>query len=112
MVRCRALRGEPALIDAQAYDLVVDGGSGLQRVQVKTTTYRSPYGVHVASLATRGGNQSFHTSKPFDPSLSDLLYILTDTAERFLIPTSAVRSRVTLNLGERMRTYLVDTGRS
>jgi hypothetical protein len=89
------------LIDSQPYDLVADDGASLHRVQVKTTTYRSPYGVFVVSLATRGGNRSYHTSKDFDPAGCDLLYVLTDDDERYLIPTGAIRSRTTLNLGDR-----------
>jgi hypothetical protein len=93
------------LIDSQPYDLVVDDGTRLHRVQVKTTTYRSPYGNFIVSLATRGGNQSFHTSKDFDPTASDLLYVLTDRRERYVIPTSNVRSRTSLHLGARMAPF-------
>jgi hypothetical protein len=95
------------LIDAQPYDLVVDAGAGPQRVQVKTVTYRSPYGVFVVSLETRGGNQSFHTGKPFDPDAVELLYVLTDDGTRYLIPTTVVRSRTTISLGERVAEYRV-----
>ena len=90
------------LIDAQPYDLVVESGDGLQRVQVKTTTVRSPHGVFVVSLTTSGGNQSFHTRKPFDPTESELLYVLTDERVRYLIPTATIRSRTALNLGARV----------
>ncbi len=93
------------LIDAQPYDLIVDDGERLQRVQVKTTTYRSPYGIYVVSLATRGGNQSFHTSKPFDPGSAELLYVLTDGDERYIIPTDRIRGRGTVNLGTRMAPF-------
>lgn len=93
------------LIDAQPYDLVVESGAGLERVQVKTTTARSPYGVFVVSLVTSGGNQSFHTRKPFDPTEVELLYVLTDEGVRYLIPTAVIRSRTALNLGARMARY-------
>lgn len=95
------------LIDAQPYDLIVDDGDRLQRVQVKTTTYRSPYGIYVVSLATRGGNQSFHTTKPFDPGSAELLYVLTDSDERYLIPTNRIRGRGAVNLGERVAPFRV-----
>jgi hypothetical protein len=95
------------LIDSQPYDLVADDGGRLHRVQVKTTTYRSRYGVFVVSLATRGGNQSFHTSKDFDPSTSDLLYVLTDERERYLIPTRAISTKTSVSLGERMAPFVV-----
>jgi hypothetical protein len=93
------------LIDSQPYDLVVDDGTQLHRVQVKTTTCRSPYGTFIVSLATRGGNQSFHTSKDFDPAASDLLYVLTDDRERYVIPTSTIRSRTSLHLGPKLARF-------
>lgn len=95
------------LIDSQPYDLIVDDGQRLGRVQVKTTTYRSRNGVYVVSLATRGGNQSFHTSRGFDPSSCELLYVLTDAAERYLIPTGTISARTSLTLGARQRQHRV-----
>ena len=95
------------LVDAQPYDLVVDGPDGLQRVQVKTTTYRTRSGVFAVQLATRGGNRSYHTMKRFDSSTSDLLYVLTDARERYLIPTSAVTAGALLSLGSKVAAYRV-----
>lgn len=93
------------LIDSQPYDLVVDDGQRLHRVQVKTTTRRSPYGVYVVQLETRGGNQSFNTGKPFDPGACDLLYVLTDARTRYLIPTAEITSKTALSLGRKVSTY-------
>jgi hypothetical protein len=100
------------LIDSQPYDLVVDDGRELYRVQVKTTTRRSPYGIFVVQLETRGGNQSFNTGKPFDTRACDLLYVLTDDRSRYLVPTSAITSNTVLSLGKRVAAYrLPDPGR-
>jgi hypothetical protein len=93
------------LIDNQPYDLVVDDGSALHRVQVKTTTQRSRYGRFVVQLETTGGNQSFHTRKAFDASRCDLLYVLTDDRDRYLIPTTAITARSSLTLGSRVEPY-------
>jgi hypothetical protein len=93
------------LLDAQPYDLVVDGPRGLERIQVKTTTYRSPRGIFVASLATRGGNRSFHTVKYFDPSSCDAVYVLTDAADRYLVPTAEISSRSVLHLGRKVAQF-------
>jgi hypothetical protein len=92
------------LIDSQPYDLIVDDGQRLHRVQVKTTTYR-PRGRFIVQLATRGGNRSFHTSKDFDPASCDLLYVLTDAGERYLIPADAIRARTGLTLGSAVAAY-------
>jgi hypothetical protein len=93
------------LIDNQPYDLVIDDGTRLQRVQVKTTAHRPKR--FVVQLATRGGNQSFHTRKSFDPSLCDILYVLTDDWDRYVIPTSAITARSSLTLGARMQAFRV-----
>jgi hypothetical protein len=89
------------LIDSQPYDLVVDDGDRLHRVQVKTTTRRSPGGRYLVQLCTRGGNRSFYTTKYFDPEASDLLYVLTDDRTRYLIPTATVSARAVLTLNGR-----------
>jgi hypothetical protein len=93
------------LIDNQPYDLVIDDGARLQKVQVKTTTYRRRH--FVVQLATHGGNQSFHTRKSFDPSLCDLLYVLTDDWDRYVIPTSVIVATSSLTLGARMQSFRV-----
>lgn len=93
------------LIDAQAYDLVVDDGQCLQRVQVKTTTQRAANGTFRVQLCTRGGNRSFHTTKYFDPDAVELLYVLTDSAERYLLPTNIIRARTALALNRRFAAY-------
>jgi hypothetical protein len=93
------------LIDAQPYDLIVESGTGLERVQVKTTTYRSPRGIFTVSLCTTGGNQSFTTTRLFDPTTSELLYVLTDAGDRYVIPTRTIAARRTLNLGREVERY-------
>jgi len=95
------------LIDNQPYDLIVDDGRALSRVQVKTTRRRSRYGVFVVMLETAGGNQSFHTRKPFDRGASELLYVLTDAGGRYLIPTSTVGATRGLSLGARVARFRV-----
>lgn len=96
------------LIDAQSYDLVVDDGESLQRAQVKTTTQRSASDFFMVQLCTNGGNQSFRTTKQFDPTTCELLYVLADDGHRFLIPTSTVAQRTSLTLNHRFGTCRVD----
>jgi hypothetical protein len=96
------------LLDTQPYDLVVDGPRGLERIQVKTTTYRSPRGVFVASIATRGGNRSFHTVKYFDPDSCDAVYVLTDAGDRYLVPTVEISSRSVLHLGRKVARFRLE----
>jgi hypothetical protein len=93
------------LIDSQPYDLVVDDGDRLHRVQVKTTTFRNARGTFVVQICTNGGNQSFHTAKLFDPTACELLYVLTDDRQRYVIPTSVITARRSLTLGRKVEAY-------
>jgi hypothetical protein len=93
------------LIDSQPYDLVVDDGERLHRVQVKTTTQRSARGDFIVQLCTRGGNQSFHSTAYFDPARCDLVYVLTDGRDRYLVPSAAIVARTSLTLTSRWEPY-------
>ena len=103
----RGLTVSIPLADNQPYDLVVDVDGALARVQVKTATGRSAYGRFLVSLETAGGNQSFHTRKPFDPGVVDLVYVLTDDGGRHVIPSAAITARRTISLGEKWAPYQV-----
>jgi len=81
------------LCDNQPYDLVVDDGERLAKVQVKTTTRRAPGGNFMVQLETAGGNQSFSTRKAFDNTAVDLVFILTDERTQYLIPSAAIKPR-------------------
>jgi hypothetical protein len=95
--------------EAERYDLVVEDPDGrLQRVEVKTTTYKTPRGRYVVQIKTCGGNQSWNgTVKHFDPTEVELLYVLTDDQEEYVIPTEHVRSRNTLSLSPEMARFRV-----
>ena len=96
------------LNDSQPWDLIVEDAAGVvSRVQVKTTTFRNPRGHYVAMLATAGGNQSFHTRKPFDRGKSELLFILADNGMMYLIPCCDVESVASLTLGQKYEAYRV-----
>ena len=106
----RGFRVFVPLSESQAYDLVIDDGSGPLRVQVKTTTCRGRYGRFVVHLETAGGNQSFHTRKPFDNAASDLLFVLTDDGVRYVIPCGEIAARRAISLGAKWSRYMVVGG--
>jgi hypothetical protein len=87
------------LLDAQPYNLVVDGPRGLERIQVKTTTHRGPSGRFVVQLCTRGGNRSGTTTRPFEPASVEGVYVLTDLRDRYLIPSARISARAAMTLG-------------
>ena len=101
-------RGQTVLFplsDSERYDLAFDDGVKLNKVQVRTTACKSPHGIYVVHLRVMGGNQSFHTSQEFDNTKVDFLFVLTDTANKYLIPSVDIPSKNTLNLGIKMEKY-------
>ena len=88
------------LDDSQAYDLIVERDNKLFRVQVKTTYCKVKYNIYKVQLETAGGNQSFYTRKKFDNTICELLFILTDDNEQYLIPTNEVQATRSINLGK------------
>jgi hypothetical protein len=92
------------LTDSQDYDLIVDNGT-LYRVQVKTTKYKSQYGIYLVSLTVKGGNRSYNTIKPFDSTKVDLVFVLTNSGDKYLIPSKGLGSRI--NLGKKYDTFKV-----
>lgn len=87
--------------DSQDYDLVVDNGTRLFKVQVKTTKSISPSGNYIVSLRTIGGNRSgTGKCKDFSENSSDL----TDSGDCYSIPKSEISA---VALGERYLPYRV-----
>lgn len=85
-------------------DLIAEFNDQMLRVQVKTTTQRAttPRGHRRwrAMIATNGGNQSWSGStKTFDPTRVDLLFVLVGDGRRWLIPASAIESQRQIVLG-------------
>jgi hypothetical protein len=95
--------------ESQRYDLIVEKDKNLQRVQVKTSTNRRASGSFTVILKTNGGNQSWSgISHYFDKTTSELLFILTDTGEKYLIPTSQLKDNAaTIDVGHKWKEYLI-----
>lgn len=87
------------LTDSQPYDLIVDMDGKLQRIQVKTTSYRSRSHFYV-SLTTKGGNRTGAGQiKKLDPTTVDFVFVVAADGEdlsTYLIPFSGEQS-ITLN---------------
>lgn len=81
-------------------DLVAEINRNLLRVQVKTSVYAPNDRRWSVAIRTNGGNQSWTgTSKLFDPSTVDYLFVLVGDGRRWFIPAAAVESATTLSLG-------------
>jgi hypothetical protein len=95
------------ITDSQDYDLIVDDGIKLYKVQVKTTKQIAPSNYYVVSLRTCGGNRSGQTIKNFDENKSDLLFVLTDNHQSFLFPKKEIETKTTITLNENAEKYKV-----
>jgi PD-(D/E)XK endonuclease len=96
------------LTDSQNYDLIVENGS-LQRVQVKTTTHK-PKGRYVVNMRTMGGNQKEYWCKKLDKSSIEILFILTDENDIYIIPTSEIKAMSSICLGKIYDKYKILAG--
>ena len=86
------------------YDLIAEGHGRLLRVQAKTSTQlqRTLEGERRWSVAisTNGGNQSWTgTTKRFDSSKVDALFVLVGDGRRWLIPAGTVEGTNAIRLG-------------
>jgi hypothetical protein len=81
-------------------DLLADFGDRILRIEVKSSSCRRGDGRWKATIATRGGNQSWNgVVKDFEPSRCDFLFVLVGDGRRWFIPTHALEGRSSLLLG-------------
>lgn len=95
------------ITDSQDYDIVVDDGVNIFKVQVKTTTQRAKNGIFRVSLRTNGGNKSRLCNKLFDSNKCDLLFIMTNCGDLFSIPRNEIYSTTQINLTDKYLSYKV-----
>lgn len=88
------------LFDSMKYDLIIDCNGQLKRVQVKTTRFKTKYGIYQVCLKTAGGNQSFATVHKRKDEDYDILFVLADNGDSWSIPVTEFEARTTLNLSE------------
>lgn len=95
------------LNDTQDYDLIVDNGEKLLKVQVKATGQRSEYGYTIVNVASSGGTSGkvYKTVKDTDV---DILFVVTEKQELYEIPIEEVTTRKSLYLGPDRQCFRVD----
>lgn len=94
------------LTDSQRYDLIIDDGQRLQRVQVRTTTMKRGRG-YVVHLRTIGGNKSQVITRAFDPSDYEWLFVVCGDGTAYLIPTTSITARFALYLSRKYEPYRI-----
>lgn len=97
--------------DNSKYDLVVEKDK-LYRVQVKTTGYKTKYGIYQAMLRTSGGNQSWSGEySRIESSKVDLVFILTEEGTCYEFPSESLQGSTTVNLGKDKNIFKVELDR-
>ena len=81
------------LNDSQDYDLIIEDRDGtLKKVQVKTSTQLTEHNTYAVNLRVLGGNaKQNYVHKRGDEIIYDLLFILCDNGDRYLIPKEIIK---------------------
>lgn len=99
--------------DSDKYDLVIDNGDRLLKVQVKTTRYTDPKNPDKwkVQLATTGGNTLKNTRRPIKPGDFDVLFVLAADGSIWSIPFECVggKSQIVVS-SSRYDQYKLTTG--
>ena len=85
------------LTDSQEYDLVVDH-KFLDRVQVKTTSYKNRSGNYYVSLTMKGGNKYSNKIKSFDKEKIDSILIIIGEGTYYWIPVRDIEANNSITL--------------
>lgn len=95
------------LFENTPYDLLIDDGAGIQRVQVKTTSSlrNSNYRVE---LRTKGGNTSWNgVVKCVTSSQCDLLFVYCEDGTQYLIPVDLIDGQTMVTLSPSYAVYKI-----
>jgi hypothetical protein len=87
----RGYRVSKPLFENCPYDLIVDDGASLKRVQVKTSRCTKPNGRYQVNLRTLGGNRSGSGKvKKLSASNVDVIFVLIEDGRTFEIDAKTV----------------------
>ena len=94
------------LNDTQDYDLIVEKNNILQKVQVKSTGCIGKGGNYQVALKSCGGTNG-KTYKTILNTSVDLVFILTEEKDMYLIPKTSIKNVSTLSLCDKYNQYKV-----
>lgn len=95
------------LTEATKYDLLIDDGDSIKRVQCKTSSYTQTEGRSFqVNLATSGGNQSWTgIISTIDKDLCDLVFIWCSDDSIWEIPSEEVHGKSSVTVGYHNQKY-------
>ena len=94
---CNGYTVSVPLNDTQDYDLIVDDGSSLKKVQAKATSQVDNKGEYSVSLKSSGGTAGAAYKNVRDTDV-DLLFVLCSNLDAYLIPKDVITQRNELKL--------------
>lgn len=94
------------LNDTQDYDLIIDDGNKLYKVQAKFSKQRSEYGVQRVSLRSLGGTKGSVYKRLVETDV-DLVFCVNPEMEMWSIPKSAINQTNSISLGTAYDQYRV-----
>ena len=81
------------LTDSQDYDLAIDDETGIKKVQVKTTSYKTRNNTYEVGLKMQGGNSKKNKIHKLANEIKyDILFVLTSSGERYIIPKEDIKN--------------------
>ncbi len=87
--------------DKRPYDIAVEQGGRLFKVQIKYAGFYTGAKKYKAALRSMGGNQSYHTAKKYNNTDFDLLFIYVENGKKFLIPWKNLKNRNSISIETR-----------
>ena len=95
------------LTDIQKYDLLIDNGDGIKKVQVKTARRRinGKYEVELRTVCPKKTTKNIITK--FDSSLVDYLFIALDDGRKYNIPCSEINVKSGITITKKLDRYSV-----
>ena len=85
------------------YDLIVDNGDKLIKVECKSSRHKENEKSYTVSLRTNGGNQSFNkVSKKIDSSKVDEIFILDGDGYYYVFESEKLNNRSTVNVNKQI----------
>lgn len=89
--------------DKAKYDLIVDDGVSLRKVQVKTTTKTTPSGGYEVRIESSYANRNESVRAPRDDTDYDALFVMSDSGDVWFIPA--------IDLGDARSSIVVGTAK-
>jgi hypothetical protein len=98
------------LTDNLRYDLIVDDGTGLQRVQVKTTFYvPTTTTSYEVNFKTSGGNQSWNKiRKNISEDETELVFVYCGDGAMYEFPAKVVAGKDKMRLSKQLEQYRIE----